>query len=59
MKITVSIWRAVIIDDNVDAFNIDATAKDVCRNEDALLERFKRGVAVDAVELIRPPSRGF
>jgi hypothetical protein len=32
VQITVSIWWAVIVDDDVHTFNIDPTPKDVCRN---------------------------
>lgn len=48
VQIAVRIWWAVIIDDDVDTLNIDATAEDIGSDKDSLFESLEGAVAVDA-----------
>jgi hypothetical protein len=50
VEVAVGVGRAVIVDDNVDAFDIDATTKDISRDQDALLKGFEGCVPLDTVE---------
>ena len=47
MQVAVSVRRAVIVDNNVDTLHINATTKDICRNEDTLFEGLESGVSAD------------
>lgn len=49
MQVAVSIRRAVIIDDNVDAFDIDSTAKNISGDQNTLFKGFERRVTTDSV----------
>lgn len=51
MEVRIGISRRVVVDDNVDALNIDSTTEDVGRNQDTLLERLELLVATDALLL--------
>ena len=46
MQIAVSIRRTVVVDDDIDTFNVDTTAKYVRRNQYTLLEGLKRRIPV-------------
>lgn len=48
MQVTISIRRTVIVDDNVNSFNINATTENISGNEDALLESFESRIAADS-----------
>jgi hypothetical protein len=47
MEIGVGIGREIVIDGQVDAFDVNATAEDVGRDADALVEFFELFVAFD------------
>ncbi len=49
MEVAVSVRRAVVVNDDIDSFDIYATTEDVGGNKDALLERLKCGVTTNAV----------
>ena len=53
VKVRVGIARRVVVDDNVDTFDVDTSAKDVGRNQDALLERLELLVSLDALLLLQ------
>jgi hypothetical protein len=53
VKVRVSISRRVVVDDDVDAFDVDTTTEDVGRDEDTLLERLELLVPVDALLLVQ------
>jgi hypothetical protein len=48
MQVIVRIWRAIVVDNNVDAFNVYPTAENVGRYQDALLKRFECRVSINA-----------
>lgn len=50
MQIAVSIRWAIVIDNDVHAFDIDTTAEDIRGNKDTLLERFECGVPGDTTQ---------
>lgn len=52
VQISVAVFRHVIIDHNVDAFDINASAQDVSGHHDAVLERLKVLVVFDTVFLV-------
>lgn len=53
MKVGVSLVRHVVVDGDVDALDIDTTAKDVSRHTDTGLELFELLVTLDtAKELV-------
>jgi hypothetical protein len=47
MQVAVRIRRAIVIDDDVHALNIDATSEYVSSDQDTLLESFECGIAID------------
>jgi len=49
VKVLVSAIGEVIVDDNVDTLNVDATANQVSGNHDALLEVLESLVALDTI----------
>jgi hypothetical protein len=49
MKVAVGIWRAVIVDHDIDPLNINATTEDVGCNKDTLFESLERSVAIYAI----------
>lgn len=50
MKVTVSVWRTIIIHNDIDPFHVDPPTKDIRGDEDTLLERLKGGVAFDTID---------
>jgi len=48
MQVTIGIWRAIIVDDNVDPFNINPTAKDIGRYQNPLLKCLESSVSIDS-----------
>ena len=55
MKVAVSVGRAIVVDYDVDTFNIDTTTEDVCGDEDTLLKRLERRVALDTTRIPSEP----
>ena len=49
MEVGVSITRKIVVDGQVDALDIDTTAKDISCNADALVELLELLVAPDTV----------
>jgi hypothetical protein len=49
MQITVSIWRTVIVDDDIDTLNINAAAEYISRDQDALFEGLECRVPTDPI----------
>jgi hypothetical protein len=47
MQVAVGIRGTVIVDNDVNTFNVDTTAEDICRNQYPLLESLERSVAID------------
>jgi hypothetical protein len=47
MQIAVCIRGAIIVDDNVDTLNVNATAEDISRNKYTFFKCFERGIAID------------
>jgi len=47
VQVAVCIRRAIIINDDINSFNVDTTAEDVSGNKDAFLECFKGRIATD------------
>lgn len=52
MEIRVRIGRGIVVDNNVDALDIDATTEDVRSDENALLECLERGISLDTLLLL-------
>jgi hypothetical protein len=50
MQVAVRIGRAVVVDNDVDSFNIDTTTKDVRSNENTFLECLEGCITIDAVQ---------
>ena len=50
MQVTVSIRRAVIIDDDVHSLDINTTAEDISSDQNTFLEGFEGGVPADSIE---------
>lgn len=50
MQVTVSVRRAVIIDDDVHSLDINTTAKDISSDQNTFLEGFEGGVSTDSIE---------
>ena len=48
MEVTISIRRAVVVDDDVDALYIDTTAENIGGDQDTLLKRLEGSVPRDA-----------
>lgn len=48
MKVAVSVGRAIVVDYDVDTFNINTTTEDICGDEDTLLKRLEGSVPRDA-----------
>jgi hypothetical protein len=46
VKITVGVWWAVVVDHDIDTFDINATTKDVGCDEDALFEGLEGSVTI-------------
>jgi hypothetical protein len=55
MEIGVVIFGHVIVDDNVDSFDIDTSTKNVGGHHDAVLEILKILIIFDSFLLIHPP----
>lgn len=53
VEVRVCVARSVVVDDDVDALDVDTTAKDVGRDEDTLLERLELLVPLDALLLLQ------
>lgn len=51
VEVAVGIGRAVVVDHDVHALNIDTTTKDICGDQNTLLERLEGGVAGDTVQI--------
>jgi hypothetical protein len=49
MKIRVGITREIIVDGQVDLFNVDTTAKDIGRDADTLVEFLELAIPFDTV----------
>lgn len=49
MQVTVSIRRAIVINNDVDTFYIDPPTKDISSDKNTLLERLEGGVALDSI----------
>lgn len=52
MEVLIRRIREVIIDDNVDSLNVNASTKQICCDEDALVEIFERLVASNSLLLL-------
>ena len=48
VKVAVSVGRAIVVDYDVDTFNINTTTEDICGDEDTLLKRLEGSVPRDA-----------
>lgn len=53
MEVRVGVGRGVVVDDDVDALDVDTATEDVGRDEDALLERLELLVAADTLLLVQ------
>lgn len=51
MQILVRGVREVIVDDNIDSFNVNASSKQICGHQDTLVEIFKGFVASNSLFL--------
>lgn len=49
MEITVRIRRAIVIDDDVHSFYINATTENISGNQNTLLEGLEGGVSLDTM----------
>lgn len=47
MQVRIGVRRAIVVDNNVDTFHINTTAKDIRGNQDTLLESLESSVTVD------------
>jgi hypothetical protein len=56
MQIAIRIRGTVIVDNNINTFNVNATPKNICRNQYAFLERLESGVAIDTGQSISRAS---
>jgi hypothetical protein len=50
VEVAVCIRMTVIIHDDVDPFHINPPTKNIGSDENTLLERFERGVALDTID---------
>lgn len=50
MKIAIRISWAIIIDHNIDTFNINTTTKNIGCNKNTLFERFKSGISINTLK---------
>ena len=50
MQITISVRRAVIIDDDVHSLDINTTAEDISSDQYTFLEGLEGGVSADSIE---------
>jgi hypothetical protein len=50
VQITISVRRAVIIDDDVHSLNINTTAEDISSDQNTFLKCFEGGVSADSIE---------
>jgi hypothetical protein len=48
MQVTIGIWRAIIVDDDVDPFNINPTAKDISGYQNSFLKCLESSVSIDS-----------
>jgi hypothetical protein len=52
VEITVGVWWAVVVDHNIDTFDINATTKDVGCDEDTLFKGLEGSVTIYAAARI-------
>lgn len=57
MEVTVSIGRAVVINDDIDPFDIYTTTENICRYKDTLLEGLESSITFDTMFKIVRGSR--
>ncbi len=57
MQVTICVRRAIIIDHDINTFNINASAKDVSSNEDSLFERLERSIPINAYHHPQPQKQ--
>jgi hypothetical protein len=50
VEVTVSIWRTIIIHNDIDPFHVDSPTKDIRSDKDALLECLERCVTFDTID---------
>jgi hypothetical protein len=50
VQVTVSIRRAIVINNDVDTFYIDPPTKDISSDKNTFLERLEGGVALDSID---------
>lgn len=48
MQVAICIRRAIIVNDNINSFNIDASTENISSNKNALLECFESGIATNS-----------
>lgn len=48
MQVTVCIRWTIIVDNDVDTFDVDTTAEDISGHENTLLEGFKGSISIDS-----------
>lgn len=47
MQVTICIRRAIIVDNNIDALNINTTTENIGRNKYPLFKRLESGITID------------
>jgi hypothetical protein len=52
MQVLVRGVREVVVDDDVDSLDVDASSEQICRHQDAFIEIFERFVASDSLFLL-------
>ena len=50
VQITISVRRAIIIDDDVHSLDINTTAEDISSDQNTFLKSFEGGVSADSIE---------
>ena len=53
MEIRVGVGRRIVVDDNVDTFDVDTTSEDVGRDEDTFLKVLELFIARDTTMVVR------
>lgn len=57
MQVTVRIWGTIVVDDDVDTFDINTTAEDIGGDKDTLFEGFEGGISVDTKTGLAPRNK--
>lgn len=57
MQVAISVTRSVVVDNDIDSFDIDATAEDVSGNKDTLLEILELRITGNTMTMLDGAAR--